>query len=408
MSAALDMSGSPRAGAGAAAGLAPRTDPAARARAIAPAIAAAAPRIEAGYQLTPDVLDALHGAALFRTLLPLSCNGEQVDLATFVRMQEIIAAADASTAWCLGQASGCSMAAAYMDPDVAWDIWGKDPRAVVAWGWGNGVAEVVPGGFRVTGRWRFASGIRHATWVGGHCRVQEPDGSLRRDPDGTQAEWSMMFPKLQVEIEEGWNVVGLRGTGSDTYGVRGVFVPREYAVRRDRDEERRCQGSLYRYTLTNAYSSGFAGVSMGIARGMLDAFKAMAMTKTPAATTRLLRDSEVIQSGVARAEATLRSARAFLLEVLEESRERVERSGGLSADDRMDVRLATTSAIHRAKEVAEWVYHEAGATAIFEDQPFERRMRDIHASAQQVQGRSQHIEHCGQYMLGLAPQARFL
>ncbi|MBX9699069.1 MAG: hypothetical protein K2X74_06515, partial [Acetobacteraceae bacterium] len=380
----------------------------ARARAIAPVIAAAAPRIEAGYELTSDVLDALHGAALFRTLLPRSCNGEETDLASFVRMQEIIAAADASTAWCLGQASGCSMAAAYMDPDAAWEIWGKDPRAALAWGWGNGLAEVVPGGFRVTGRWQFASGIRHATWVGGHCRVQEPDGSLRRDPDGTPVEWSMLVPKEKVVIEEGWQVVGLRGTGSDTYRFDGLFVPREFAVRRDRDEERRCHGPLYRYTLTNAYSSGFAGVSMGIARGLLDAFKAMAMTKTPAATTRLLRESEVIQSGVAQAEAKLRSARAFLLEVLEESRERVERMGDLPPDDRMDVRLATTSAIHRAKEVAEWVYHEAGATAIFEDQPFERRMRDIHASAQQVQGRSLHIEHCGQYMLGLTPKGRFL
>lgn len=385
------------------------TDPVARARAVAPIIAAAAPRTEAGSCLAPEVLDALHGAALFRTLLPRSCNGEEVDLATFVRMQEIIAAADGSTAWCLGQASGCSMAAAYMDPDIAWEIWGKDPRAVVAWGWGNGLAEVVPGGFRVTGQWRFASGIRHATWVGGHCRVQEPDGSLRRDADGTQVEWTMMVRKDQVAIDPGgWNVVGLRGTGSDTYAVRELFVPREFAVRRDREEERRAGGPLYRFTTTNAYASAFAAVSMGLARGQLDAFKAMAMTKTPAATTRLLRESEVIQSGVAQAEAKLRSARAFLLEVLEESRERVERSGVLSPEDRVDIRLATTSAIHRAKEVAEWVYHEAGATAIFEDQPFERRMRDIHASAQQVQGRSQHLEHCGQHMLGLAPAARFL
>jgi alkylation response protein AidB-like acyl-CoA dehydrogenase len=209
-------------------------------------------------------------------------------------------------------------------------------------------------------------------------------------------------------VDEGWDVVGLRGTGSDTYGVTGIFVPREYAVRRDRDEERRCGGPLYRFTTSNAYACGFAGVSMGIARGLLDAFKDMATTKTPAFSTRLLRESEVIQSGVARAEATLRSARAFLLEVLEQGRETVERTGCLSTEDRIDIRLASTSAIHRAKEVAEWVYHEAGATAIFADQPFERRMRDIHASAQQVQGRSLHIEHCGQALLGLTPKGHFI
>ncbi len=389
-------------------GLPPRSDPAARARAVAPLIAAAAPRTEAAASLAPDVLDALHGAALFRTLLPRACNGEQVDLGSFVRMQEIIAAADGSTAWCVGQASGCSMAAAYMDPDIAWEIWGKDPRAVVAWGFGNGCAEVVPGGFRVTGTWRFASGIRHATWVGGHCRIQEPDGTLRRDPDGTQVEMSMMFRRDQVEIDTGWNVVGLRGTGSDTYGVTEVFVPEEYAVRRDRVETRRIAAPLYHFTTGNAYACGFAGVSMGLARGLLDAFKTMAMTKTPAFSTRLLRESEVIQAGTARAEVKLRSARAFLLEVIAEAEDRAERQGGLGVEDRVDLRLASTSAIHVAKEVAEWAYHEAGASAIFADQPFERRMRDIHASAQQVQGRSQHIEHCGQFILGMTPKGHFV
>lgn len=386
----------------------PRVEPVARARAIALLISDAAPRIEAGSELTPDVLDALHEAALFRTLLPRPYGGEQTDLASFYRMQEAIAAADASTAWCLGQASGCSMAAAYMDPGAARTIWGDDPRAVLAWGWGNGLAEVVPGGFRVTGTWQFASGIRHATWVGGHCRVQEADGLLRRDADGTQAEWSLLIPKDQARIVPGWDVVGLRGTGSYTYAFDGVFVPREFAVRRDVVTERRVDGTLYRFTSINAYATAFAGVSMGIARGMLDAFRTMAMTKTPAASTRLLRESEVIQNGVAQAEAKLRSARAFLIEVLEERWDKVERTGGLDMDDRVDIRLATTSAIHRAKEVSEWVYHEAGATAIFADQPFERPMRDIHASAQQVQGRTHFLEICGQHLLGLAPQGRLI
>ena len=155
-----------------------RTDPVARARALAPLIAAAAPRIEAGRALTPEVLDALHGAALFRTLLPRAFNGEEVEPATFVRMQEVIAAADASTGWCLGQASGCSMAAAYMAPEVSREIWGRDPRAAVAWGMGNGTAEVVDGGYRVTGTWRFASGseARHLD------RRPLPGAGTRRQP----------------------------------------------------------------------------------------------------------------------------------------------------------------------------------------------------------------------------------
>jgi len=403
MKAALDMTGT-----GQPCGAAPAGDPVARARAVAPLIAAAAPRIEAGRALTPDVLDALHDAALFRTLLPATCNGGEVQPATFVRMLEVIAAADASTAWCIGQASGCSMAAAYVAPEVAREIWGNDPRAVTAWGMGNGVAEVVDGGYRVTGTWRFASGSKHATWIGGHCRVRERDGSLRTGPDGVPVERTMMFRKDQVTVVDAWDVVGLRGTGSDSYSVQDLFVPEEYSLRRDSEAERRLPGTLYRFSTTHIYASGFAAVSLGIARAMLEAFKSMAMTKTPAATTRPLRDSEVIQNGVAQAEAKLRSARAFLLEVLEESWEAVSRRGHVTLDEKVLIRLAATSAIHRAKEVAEWAWHEAGATAIFESEPFERRMRDILAAGQQVQGRSAHLEVCGRHFLGLAPHPRFL
>jgi alkylation response protein AidB-like acyl-CoA dehydrogenase len=383
-----------------------RTDPVARARAVAPIIEAAAQRIEASKLLTPEVLDALHGAALFRTLLPRAYNGEQVTPATFFRMQEVIAAADGSTGWCLCQASGCSFAAAYMAPEAAWDIWG-DPRAVVAWGYGQGVAKVVPGGYRVSGTWRFASGNRHATWVGGHCRIEEPDGSIRRDKDGAVFERTMMVKRDVPHWHDEWNVVGLCGTNSDTYTITDVFVPEAYSVTRDIDEERRVPGALYQFTTTNLYASGFAGVSLGIARGMLDAFVDMAKGKTAAAMTKPMRESEVIQNGIAQCEAKLRSAGAWLVDVLDEAHEVATNTGHITMHERAMVRLATTSAIHRAKEVAEWAYHEAGATAIFDNSPFERRMRDIHASAQQVQGRTAHLEMCGQHFLGMNPAGRF-
>lgn len=389
-----------------------RTDPAARARTVAPLIAAAAPRIEADRALPPDLLDALHGAALFRTLLPRACNGEEVTPAAFVRMQEVIAAADASTGWCVGQASGCSMTAAYMEPGIAWEIWGADPRAVVAWGMGDGTAVVVPGGYRVTGKWRFASGSKHATWIGAHCRVQEPDGSIRAGSEGVSQngvlERTMMVRREVVAFEDVWNVVGLRGTGSDSYTLRDHFVPEEYSVTRDIDAERRVPGALYQFSTTHLYASAFAGVAIGIARGMLEEFKAMAVKKTPAVTARTMRDSEVIQNGVAQAEAKLRSARAFVLEVLDEAWEGVGARGALTQEEKVLIRLATTSAIHRAKEVVEWTYHEAGATAIFLSEPYERRMRDIHASGQQVQGRTNHLEMCGQHFLGRTPHGRFL
>lgn len=383
-----------------------RGDAIARARSVAALIAQEAGRIEADKALTPAVLDGLHANALFRTLLPRLHEGEELKPSAFFRMQEVIAAADGSTGWCLCQASGCSFAAAYMAPDAADEIWG-DPRAVVAWGFGTGTARVVPGGFRVTGTWGFASGNRHASWMGGHCRIEESDGSIRQNADGTQAERTMMVRREKARFHDVWNVVGLRGTNSDTYSYDDLFVPEEHSVCRDSDAERRVDAPLYKFTTTNLYAAGFAGISMGIARGMLDAFTDMARTKTAAATTRPMRESEMIQNGIAQGEAKLRSAGAWLVEVLDEAYDVARTRGHITMHERAMVRLATTSAIHRAKEVAEWAYHEAGASAIVTGGPFERRMRDIHASAQQVQGRTMHLEMCGQHFLGMNPSGRF-
>lgn len=220
-----------------------RGEPAARARAVAPVLEAAGPRIEADKAIPPEVLGAMHGARLFRTLLPQAYGGEQVTPAAFYRMMEVIAAADGSAGWCLCQASGCSIASAYMAPEVAREIWGP-ADAVLAWGFGNGAAQVVPGGYRVSGTWAFASGNRHATWMGGHCRVIEPDGSTRMNADGSQHERSMLVPRHMARFHDVWNVVGLRGTNSDTYTYDDVFVPEEYGVCRDSDAERRIQAPL--------------------------------------------------------------------------------------------------------------------------------------------------------------------
>lgn len=386
-------------------------DPIARARAVAPLIEAAGSRIEAARALPADLLESLHAARIFRTLLPRSVGGDEATPETYARMMEIIARADGSTAWCIGQASGCSMAAAYVAPEVARGIWGARDAAL-AWGavGPDQIAEVVDGGYRVTGAWPFASGGRHATWFGGHCRVRERDGTMRTTPDGAPYERTMLFPRSAITMVENWQVMGLRGTGSDTYSVNGLFVPEAFTVRRDRDEERQPQGmgSLYRFTTTHLYASGFAAVALGLARGMLDAFVELAGAKTPMATTRMLRDSPVLQSGLAWAEGKWRAARAGLHTALREAQEHVATGAAMTTEQKVAIRLASTFAIHQAKEVADFAWTEAGATAIFESQPFERRFRDLHAVTQQVQGRRNHFETVGQHLMGLAPNPRFL
>jgi indole-3-acetate monooxygenase len=385
------------------------SDPVAQARAIAPILLAEASKVEALGQLTPEVVEALHASGLYRTLLPRQLNGFGAGLEVFGKVMEVLAAADASSAWCLGQAVGCSMASAYVEPAIAREIWGDDPRAVLAWGFQmEGRAKVVPGGYRVTGKWGFGSGGHHASWMGAHCHVELPDGSLLKDANGALIERTMLVRQEKLNWTSNWDVVGLRGTGSDSYTLTDLFVPEAYTVRRDTDAERRIDEPFFRFTTTSAYSCGFSFVSMGIARSMLDALKDLAQAKKPSHTARTLRDSPVMHHLVAENEAKLRSARAFVLETIRDGEDCIRRTGVLDTENKVLMRLATTTAIRRAKEVAEVAYHEAGATAIFASNPFERKMRDIHASAQQIQGRTGHIETCGQYFLGYTPTARHL
>jgi alkylation response protein AidB-like acyl-CoA dehydrogenase len=318
-----------------------------------------------------------------------------------VQVIEEVAKHDASTAWCLGQATGCTMTSAFLDPEVAQEIFGPK-QGIVAWGPpGPAEARAVPGGYRLTGTWSFASGSHHATWLGAHVAILAEDGTLRLRPDGGSIIRTLLFPKASAGFTDIWHVIGLRGTGSDSYTVTDLFVPEKYTVLRTAEPKPRQSGLLYSFSSSNMYSSGFAGVALGIARSTLEAFVELARDKIPRGAKRTLRDNNVIQSQVAQSEARLSAARAFLLGSLEEIWGDVAQSGRLTLDHNTTIRLASTWAIHQAREVVDTAYHSAGATAIFENNPFERRFRDVHTVVQQYQGRQAHFETVGQVLLGL-------
>ena len=141
----------------------PAPTPEARAKSILPLLRAEAPAIESSRRITPAALDALHAQRLFRTLVPRANGGDESPPADHIRMLIQIASADASTAWCLSQAAGCAMAAAYLPAETAKTVWGDDPRAVLAWGQNQGArARIVPGGYRVTGSKIWTTGAHHS------------------------------------------------------------------------------------------------------------------------------------------------------------------------------------------------------------------------------------------------------
>jgi indole-3-acetate monooxygenase len=380
-----------------------RGDALERARQLAPLITGGAAEGEGLRRLPDGLVAALHDAGLYRLLLPRALDGAELDPATFARVIEEVSRADASTAWCLCQAAGCTMITGYVTPEVAREIFG-DRRAVLAWGpSADARAVAVDGGYRVTGTFTFASGCRQATWLGGQCAIQDPDGAARTRADGsTEARW-MLFPAERATILDTWRVIGLRATGSDSFTVRDLFVPREHSAARDDPAERRHGGLLYCFPTACLYASGFAGVALGNARSALDAFVALARSKTPRGLRQPLRESAVVQSELARTEARVGAARALLHTSLEEIWRDVVRTGALGLDERVRIRLAATHAITEATAAVDFVYRTAGATAIFEANPFERRFRDAHAVAQQLQGRQTHFETVGRVLLGLEP-----
>jgi alkylation response protein AidB-like acyl-CoA dehydrogenase len=259
---------------------------------------------------------------------------------------------------------------------------------------------VCEGGYRVSGVWAFASGGRHATWLGAHCPIFEADGSPRLDERGVQRERTMLVRSEDVTWTDIWNTVGLRGTASDQFSLDDAFVRSDHSITRDFERECRESGPLYRMGNGTCYQVGFAGVACGIARAALDCFVDLARGKVPRGFKSPLRDNAVVQSGLAQAEAGLRAARGFVLQSMAEIWKDLEEGATITVAQRIAVRLAATHAIHRAREAVDFAYNAAGATAVFDKHPLERRFRDMHTVTQQLQGRASHFETVGAFMMG--------
>lgn len=379
----------------------------ARAKEIASIAAAAAERIDEERCLPAELVRALHASGLYRLLLPRSVGGAEVDVATFARVITELAKADASTAWCVGQTTGCSMSAAYLPLETAREIFGA-PDAVLAWGppvGGEPVRAVaVDGGYRVSGSWQFASGSREANWLGAIVPLYESDGSPRLAPTGKPALRTVLFPKSEARITDVWHVVGLRGTGSDCYALAECFVPEDRAFARDNLGWRE-PGPLYRMSMVFVHAIAFSAVALGIARASLDAFVDLARHKRPSRGSfgQPLRENNAIQAHIGRAEARLRSAEAYVRATAREAWEEASNltQGEVSLERRIDMRAASTFAIGEAEKVVDIAYRLAGTSAIFESQPFERRFRDLHAVTQQIQSHLSNYETIGQYRLDL-------
>jgi alkylation response protein AidB-like acyl-CoA dehydrogenase len=382
-------------------------DPVARARDLGPAIEAAADDIECTQAIPEPLLTRIIDARLPRMLLPRSVGGDQVDPWTYLQAVEEVSRHDGSVGWNLFVANSAALIAPFIPLDSAKAIF-SDKRAWIAWGPPNRhTATAVPGGYRVSGEWHFASGCRQSTWMGAHCQVVEPDGSLRLNRFGQPTTRTLLFPKENAQPIANWNPIGMRGTASEGYRLSNLFVPEAFSGTREDPSLRRDPGPLYAFTMQGLYAVGVSAVAFGIARAMLDAFIALAAEKVPRGLQRLA-DSPVVQSDVARREASLGAARVWLIDILQDVWSGADEVAAIDVPARARVRLGCAHAIASAVEVADYVYKAAGTSAIFPNSPFERRFRDIHTLSQQIQSRGSHFEAVGRVMFHGDPEGVFL
>ena len=358
-----------------------------------------APEAERDRQLSKPLVAALADAGLFRLCVPADIGGLEAHPATLIAAVQALAAGDAAAAWCVAVAATSGLLAGYLPAESARAIYGG-PNTIVAGVFApKGRATPEGGGYRVSGRWTFASGCRHADWLMGGCVVV--DGSaLRMLPNGTPDVRLVLAPADAFTIHDTWQVMGLRATGSHDIELDGVAVPaaRSASVLSGRPVQ---TGPLYAFPLFGLLALAISAVCLGIARGALDDLVALAGGKVPAGGRRTLAERTTVQAEVARAEAAVRASGALLEEAIGEAWERAVADGSVDAPCRAGLRLAATHAAASGVEATETAYRLAGGSAIYDSHPLQRRLRDAQVAAQHMLIAPGTWELTGRVLLGL-------
>jgi alkylation response protein AidB-like acyl-CoA dehydrogenase len=370
------------------------------ARSLAPEIREVRGEIERQRTLPAQLVEPMTKAGFFRLWRCGALGGPELSFVQFAHVIEELSRADGSVGWCAMVASVFSRLSGYLPEDVAKGIFGDDSRLADSVN-PTGKAMAVSGGYRVSGRWSYGSFIQHSNWTVGNSIVHDGDGP-RRDANGAPDIRFMIFPTSDVEIIDNWHVAGLRGTGSCDFQVKDLFVPEERAPSAFAASQLQ-PGPLYATPLITIFAASLPCVSIGIARAAIDAFVALAEGKTPMGSTSRLRDKPMAQADLGRAEALLRSGRAFLFEAIGEMWDEAAAGRTPTLRQRAIARLAAAKAAETSAQAVDLLFNAAGGTAIFESCPIERCFRDVHGTTQHIGTQQVNFELAGRVLLGLEP-----
>jgi alkylation response protein AidB-like acyl-CoA dehydrogenase len=361
---------------------------------LGPTIERRAGEIDAGRRVPLDLLEQLKAAGCFRVLRPPTHGGLGADLHQALEVFDALARVDGSVAWVVG-VGGTSWFDLVELPRATFDEVFSDADVVTA-GAFNPTGSVTPvdGGYRVSGRWSFASGCEHADWIYGNC--------IEGFVDGMPALRTVVFSPDEVVIEDTWHVVGLRGTGSHHFHVDDVLVPakRTHVPMVDPPA---VDATIARVPAPSLFALGVAAIAVGIGRAALDDVVAIAAGKVPLLDGSTLATNPTFQHELAVADTALRAARSLLHEIAGELWAIAEEGSEPTLEVRGRVRAAGAWAADRAVAAADVAYRAAGSHSVFDDSVLQRRWRDLHALVQHFLVRPDTLTSAGAVLTGQDP-----
>jgi alkylation response protein AidB-like acyl-CoA dehydrogenase len=344
--------------------------------------------------LPAPTVAAMHAAGLFALKLPAVLGGAEADPVTQIDVIEALSTIDACAGWCLMVgATTLTLPGVFLDDGAVATVFGEGALPLAAGVYmPTGRAVPAAGGYRVTGRWAYASGIRHAAWVSGTAQVV-------RDGAPTGERRCFVVRTSDVKVHDIWDVAGLRGTGSCDFSVEDLFVADDFTWDIERAAPRR-GGVVYRLGLPGFVANEHAAFALGVARRALDAIVELAASKGRGVAPALVANRPTFQRYVGEAELRLRGARALAVELNEAAWRTVSGGGALTGRHHAELRGVAVHATETALDVVTRAFRYAGGAALYRESPLQRCLRDLNAGAQHFMVSDSAYEALGQFVLG--------
>lgn len=359
-------------------------------------ISARAAEFEEQGFVSQDIIDSLKCTGFYRAAVARRFGGDERTPRAILEMVEKLSAADGATGWVASFAPQSSLYLAAFPEHILRQIYANGPDTVVA-GALYPLQKAIPhlDGYKISGRWSFASGCHAAEWL---CVGVAADGDT---PESPPRPLLVVFPASKVEIVANWDVLGLRGTGSDDLVVKDGFFNAEWSVIRGSAPQN--DDRIYHFPSLCFAAANHSVVGLGIARAAIDDMIAIAIAKQSITGAPRPADRSYVQLGLANADTKLRAARAFFYEQMEYIWSIVENGGTPTIEEKSVARAACTHAARTGAEVVQMIYALAGTTATKMSHPLQRRLRDSMMVTQHAFVSEGNVENAGRVMLGIAP-----